>query len=123
MYSLELSSCDGSNPTLMTQMYCLVPISTLRTSTFTLPWGANIYAKVIATNAYDSSDLSPETTSVKRAVILTNPSAPKGLAEVLASKTTTSIGLSWTNGDSDGGATVKNYTISASTGGAYSVLM
>ena len=103
-------------------MYCLVPISTLRSSPLSLPWGANIYAKVLATNAYGDSDLSSATPADQTAIILTNPSPPKQLVEVLASKTTTSIGLSWTNGDSDGGATVTSYTISASTGGAYSIL-
>ena len=54
---------------------------------------------------------------------MTNPSPPKALAEVLASKSTTSIGLTWTNGDSDGGAAVTSYTISSSTGGgAFSVV-
>lgn len=99
-------------------MYCLVPISTLQASVFNLPWGSSIYAKVIATNAYGNSTLSSETPADRMAIILTNPSPPKGLEEVLASKTTTSIGLKWINGDSNGGASVQNYTVSASTSGS-----
>lgn len=122
MFSLELSSCDGSDPVIMSQMYCLVPITTLRSTPFSLPWGSTIVAKVMARNLYGPSGLSVETPSNQQATILTIPDAPKELAEVLASKTTTSIGLSWTNGDSNGGATVTSYTISYSTGGAFTVL-
>jgi hypothetical protein len=103
-------------------MYCLVPITTLQSTAFNLPWGSAIYAKVMAYNSYGWSGLSSETPSDRRAIILTKPDPPKGLAEVSASKTTTSIGLSWINGDSDGGAPVIYYTVSSSTGGDYSVL-
>ena len=103
-------------------MYCLVPITTLRSTPFSLPWGSKIVGKVMARNLYGPSELSVETPSDQQATILTIPDPPTGLAEVLASKTTTSIGLSWINGDSNGGATVTEYTISSSIGGAYSVL-
>jgi len=115
-YSLILSSCDGSDATIKSQMYCLVPISTLTAAPFSLPWGSSIYAQVLAINLYGNSDVSAEQVN-GMAVILTNPDAPVSLAEVLASKTQTSIGLSWSNGIANGGAYVTSYTISASTGG------
>lgn len=103
-------------------MYCLVPITTLRSSPFSLPWGSQIVAKVMARNVYGPSGLSVETPSDQRATILTIPDPPKSITEVLAPKTTTSIGLSWVNGDSNGGATVTSYTISISSGGAFTEL-
>ena len=56
------------------------------------------------------------------ATILTVPDAPLSLAEVLSSKTATTIGLSWIAGTENGGAAVIDYTVSYSTTGTYTVL-
>jgi hypothetical protein len=46
------------------------------------------------------------------AIILTYPDAPINLAEVYSERTATSLGLSWVDGASNGGATVLDYTVS-----------
>jgi hypothetical protein len=49
-----------------------------------LPWGSNIYAKVLATNIYGDSELSDEG---HEAIILTIPDAPINLAETVSART------------------------------------
>ena len=53
---------------------------------------------------------------------MTNPDAPLSLVEVMSAKTSTSIGISWTQGLANGGASVIDYTISYQSIGSYSVL-
>jgi len=77
----------------MSQLYCLVPISTLTSAPFSLPWGSSIFAKIQAKNLYGLSGIS---SGGNGAIILTNPDAPLSLTEVMAAKTSKSIGLSWT---------------------------
>ena len=57
-FETETTSCDGSNPTIVLQTICSVPISTLKAAAFTLPWGAEIWAKVVAINLYGESEVS-----------------------------------------------------------------
>ena len=57
------------------------------------------------------------------AVITTNPDAPINLAEVQASKTKSTIGLSWEAASFTGGDVIIDYRISiAEQGGSFSVL-
>jgi hypothetical protein len=81
----------------------------LTSTPFSLPWGSSIFAKIQANNTYGLSGISP---GGNGAIILTNPDAPLNLVEVMAAKTSKSIGLSWTQGVQNGGAPVTNYTIS-----------
>ena len=46
------SSCDGSDPVVVSATSCQVLISTLRGGSYQIPWGDSIFAKVIAYNAY-----------------------------------------------------------------------
>jgi hypothetical protein len=50
------ADCDGSNALIRAAQKCLVPFTTLRTQPFSLQWGAEVYAKVVAINAYLSSE-------------------------------------------------------------------
>jgi hypothetical protein len=83
-----------------------VPITTLRASTYNLPWGSSVYAKVVAYNLYGNSATSAVGNG---AVILTIPDAPLTVAELYSSRTATSLGISWTNGVANGGAPVIDY--------------
>jgi len=74
-YLTETTHCDMTSSTA-TQ--CTVPVTVLRAEPFSLPWGSNVYAKVIATNVYGDSAVSPAGTG---AVITTTPDAPVNLAE------------------------------------------
>jgi hypothetical protein len=46
------------------------------------------------------------------AIILTVSDAPVSLLEVYSERTATSIGISWSDGASNGGASILDYTVS-----------
>lgn len=74
----DLTNCDGSDSSIVASASCSVPISTLRASSFMLPWGSSIYAVVTAINLYGPS---AESASGNGATILTNPDTPLDLEE------------------------------------------
>jgi hypothetical protein len=73
-----------------------------------LPWGSNIYAKVIAYNIYGDSLISE---AGFEAIILTYPDAPVNLAETVSARTDNSITFTWSAGAADGGASILDYRI------------
>ena len=68
-----------------------------------------MYAKVIATNIVNSSDVS---TSGNGGIILTNPAAPVSLSNNPLVTTSSVIGLTWSAGATNGGTPVIDYRIS-----------
>jgi len=90
-----------------------VPITSLRSEPFNLAFGSSIYAKVLAFNIYGDSLMSAEGNG---AIILTVPNPPVSLSEVYSERTATSIGISWSDGALNGGATVLDYTVSYDQG-------
>lgn len=50
-YSLELTQCDGTEASIISSQTCTISSSVLIVAPFNLPWGASIYAKVLATNS------------------------------------------------------------------------
>ena len=93
----------------LTQTSCTVPVTTLKAAPFSLPWGASVYAKVIATNVYGNSI---ESDAGNGAVITTTPDAPINLAEVVAQRTKSTLGLSWSSAAFTGGDVIIDYRIS-----------
>lgn len=85
-----------------------MPVSTLRASPFSIQWGSSIYARIIATNNLGSSLPSQEGNG---AIILNYPDEPINLANNEQVTWGTRIGLTWDEGDSNGGAPVLDYTI------------
>jgi hypothetical protein len=55
-YYIELSNCDGSEDGIVAAISCTIPVTVLKAAPFNLPWGSDVYAKVLATNIYGSSD-------------------------------------------------------------------
>jgi len=92
IYSEELVSCDGSDSTILANTECSIPVPTLLASPFSLAWGSNIYAKVVAYNSYGESEISE---AGNEAIILTIPDAPVMLAEVVEMRTDNSITFTW----------------------------
>lgn len=90
-------------------MTCDVPVATLQTAPFSLPYGSSIYAKVTAYNVYGDSQTSDEGNG---AVIYTYADAPVDLVEDVSARTASSITFSWTEGPSNGGNTVIDYRVS-----------
>jgi hypothetical protein len=113
VYTIDLTNCDGTDSTIVTNTQCSIPISELRASIYYIEWGSSINAKVIATNDYGDS---VESAVGNGAVILTNPDAPLSLSEVYAERTATSLGLSWSEGAENGGSPVIDYTVNYEVG-------
>jgi hypothetical protein len=76
-FSEDLTNCDGSQAAIMTANSCVIPVQSLKDSPFSLPWGASVWAKVVATNIKGSST----STEGNGAVIVTKPDTPLNLAE------------------------------------------
>jgi hypothetical protein len=105
---------------LSTATTCTVPVTTLRTTPFSLAWGSNVYAKVIATNSYGNSI---ESVKGNGAIITTIPDVPTSVVEVYADRTKSTLGLTWTAPVFTGGDVIIDYRINiAEQGGAFSVL-
>jgi hypothetical protein len=95
-------------------------VSALRNTPFSLAWGTDVYAKVVATNAYGDSLSSLEGNG---AMITTTPDAPINLLEVYAQRTKSTIGVAWDPATFTGGDIIIDYRINiAEQGGAFSVL-
>lgn len=71
-------SCDGSDSTILANKLCVVPITTLRSAPYDLPWGSSIYAKVKATNIVGTTEYSE---AGNGAQIIMEPDAPINLAD------------------------------------------
>jgi hypothetical protein len=77
-FTHSIADCNGSTSTIISSRSCLIPISTLRSAPFNLPWGSSVFAKVSATNLYGTSD---ESLQGNGAVILTVPDAPRSVQD------------------------------------------
>lgn len=108
-YDTELTSCDGTDPVIVSGTTCSVPIPALQAAPFSLPWGSSIYAKIIATNIYGSSANSDEGNG---AIILTIPDTPINFANNAVLTSASQISLTWEDGPSDGGTSIISYRIS-----------
>jgi hypothetical protein len=64
-FSLELSNCDGTDATIISEAKCIIPISVIRAQPYYLDWGQHVYSKVVATNAVGSSNESLEGNGAK----------------------------------------------------------
>lgn len=85
-----------------------MPIATLRSAPFSLPWGSDIYVKVTATNVVGSSAASPVGNGAK---ILTNPDSPLRLVNNPTTTNAYRIKVSWEPGVADGGTPVIDYRL------------
>ena len=107
-YFVNLADCNGANALIRAAQSCLVPFASLRTTPFSLQWGAEVYAKVTAINAYGTSASSEGGNGAR---IQRVPDVPIGLANVATITTGTQIGLTWSQGVENGGTLVIDYTI------------
>jgi hypothetical protein len=120
VYEMELATCDGSDSTIMDSQTCTIPVGTLIAAPFNLPWGTDVYVKIIATNAKGESD---ESNPGHGAIITTNPDAPINLAEKVSLRTSSTLGLTWAKGVNNGGGVIYDYTVFyKEQGGVYSTL-
>lgn len=54
-FTLENTDCDGTDPTIIAQQFCLIQKSTLIVPPFNYDGGDSIWAKVSAENVYGES--------------------------------------------------------------------
>ena len=105
-FTEDITDCNGLESQIITSMSCSVPITTLKASPYSLPWGASVYAIVSAINIVGTSAASAEGNG---AVILTNPDAPTSLANDATVTLSTQVGLTWSDGAANGGANILDY--------------
>lgn len=79
-------------------------------SPYSLEEGANVIAKVVASNIKGDSVKSNEGITLT-ANVITIPDAPINLVEVLEKRSYTQLALSWSAGASDGGSIVIDYRV------------
>ena len=106
-FSADTTNCDGSDAGIMSALSCTVPFSVFTSAPFSLSYGNQVYAKVLATNANGSSTASAESNGV--AIPSTTPDAPINLQVNESSRTADSFEITWTAGASDGGASISGY--------------
>lgn len=115
VYDVDSVDCDGTDATIISSTTCTVQVSTLREAPFSIPWGASIYAKIVTTNIYGDSAASEEGNG---AIILTFPDEPINLANNLEVTWGSTIGLTWDEGDQNGGTPVVDYTVMSLASGS-----
>jgi hypothetical protein len=86
-----------------TDTTCTIPVTSLRSSPFSLNWGASVYAKVFASNIYGDSLISDEGNG---AIITTTPDRPLNLAEDTVQRTKSTLAFTWTQAEFTGGAVI-----------------
>ncbi|MCP3681809.1 MAG: fibronectin type III domain-containing protein, partial [bacterium] len=77
-YKLETTNCDGTQSSIISQKYCLIPMLSLASSPLSLPLDTLLVGKVSATNIIGTStSSSPNTTGIKvQGKPLSPPSIP-----------------------------------------------
>ncbi len=86
-----------------------MPISVLQASPYNHPWGASIFATVLATNAVGSSSASTPGNGAK---ITTYPDPPTSLANNAAVTSSSVIALTWVGPTVFGGTALIDYRVS-----------
>lgn len=70
-FSEDLTHCDGSSSIILANMYCIVPMSVLRSSPYSLTYGTIVKARASAFNQFGWGAVS--TTNTAGATIRTEP--------------------------------------------------
>lgn len=109
VFSEETVNCDGTDSTILTNSQCEVPLMVLYAAPFELIGGTSVYAKVVATNSYGDSLESDEGNG---ASIVLVPDTPLMFRDDPSVTSEIQVGLLWTDGVSNGGQPVLDYTVS-----------
>lgn len=93
-YSQDLVEgyCDGTDPTIVANKVCTIPVTTLMNPPFEIPWGSSIWARVQAVNVIGSSSFS---SAGNGAILLSVPGAPTDLENIPETTNGFQIGISW----------------------------
>ena len=85
-----------------------------------MSWGSEVHAKVMAINIKGASPISDIGSG---GILLRQADKPIYVAENIAARTVSTLGLQWSQGAELGGSPVIDYKVSVSTGGEYYVLV
>jgi len=110
-------SCDGGDATTIANLFCTVPMDSLRATPFTLALGDLVVATVTATNEIGTS--APSTANTAGAFVMTEPGQPAQASRVDAETTDLQIKVSLPL-PADGGSPLTSIALywDAGTGGA-----
>lgn len=115
-FSLELSSCDGSDLGIIEQTQCTITQDVLKAAPFNLIQGNSVYAKLYVTNQFGDSLMS----EVGNGGLICNvPTAPLNLANDATVTSYSEIGLVWEPCENDGGDLVIDYELYFTTQDSY----
>jgi hypothetical protein len=94
---------------LISDRVCNISLSTLKSSPYSLVKGESVYAKIISTNIYGDSVLYSDPGN--GALIQLVPDAPVALTNDPLTTIDTLIRFTWSQGASNGGANVLEYSV------------
>ena len=113
-------NCDGTDSSVISATQCTIPLSVLTSAPYSLSLTTSVQAKVLATNVKGSSI---DSTAGSGATIIFTPDAPINLVENTSDRSSTTLGLTWSEGNENGGSAIIDYRISYTEfGGSFSVL-
>jgi hypothetical protein len=69
--------CNPTPTTVVSNMFCSIPVLVLQSSPYSLTWGSSVYAMITATNVKGNSTSD----AGNGAIIVTIPDAPLNLAD------------------------------------------
>jgi hypothetical protein len=108
VYAINADACDGSSSAVILNTECSVPLSKLASSPILLLESYSVNIKVIATNAYGDSEISDPGAG---AVIQLIPDYPINLQNDPSVTNRNTIGITWSDGTSDGGSPILDWRI------------
>jgi hypothetical protein len=115
----EAAACDGSDSTTVANLYCDVPLATLRASPgYALLLGAPVIAKVRAYNLIGWGDYSAATATGGAGTVTTEPAAPPTPVQEGAATDDEQLHITWAalTGDDAGQETITSYEVWWDTG-------
>jgi hypothetical protein len=102
----ELTDCDATGQTIVDELQCFIPITTLLAEPFLHPWGAAIYARVAAINIVGESLMSDQGSG---GLILRGPDPPINFQNMPSITNKEQIGIQWEKAPEEGGTPVIDY--------------
>jgi hypothetical protein len=107
-FTEETFECVGTDSTVITDRTCSITLVTLKASPYLLVKDDSVVATIVSVNVYGESEQSSEGSG---AVIQLVADAPISLANDPLTTTDTVIRFTWSDGLSDGGTAVIDYTV------------
>ena len=105
-----MNYCNGTDPTIVANTQCTVPISVLMASPFNLQIGSSILVSIVSYNQVGDSPYSDVGSGAIIQLSLV-PDAPLNLTRSNATLDKTKISLVWENGANSGNQAVLDYTL------------